>query len=170
MNIKKIININEAIKRVLPKKYPRPKLVLYEDEENMLEVNQIKESAFAVYDPYFKTINIPIKDTLELSDIDIAKLLLHEYHHAIQGDRYGIESKEYTDEKACDKFACRWVKKLNGVIKEIENKRFCGWRNEEIEYLRNHYPTSSKERIMKHLGRTWSAVQSKAQSIGVKRQ
>jgi hypothetical protein len=167
MNIKRIITLNEAIKRLLPKTYPRPKLAFFEDEQHLTEVQGIKEGAFAVYDPNFDTINLPIKDTLALSDIDIAKLLLHEYGHSTAFHKHGSSSKEYSDEVACDQFACRWVKKLD--LTSIDNKRFCGWRTEELEYLKANYPTQSKERMIKRLDRTWPAIKAKAHLLGVKR-
>jgi hypothetical protein len=168
MNLKRLITINEAIKQVLPKSYPRPKIVLFEDEESMLEVQGVSGRAFAVYDPNFNTISIPIKDSLALSDVDVAKLLLHEYCHARSHFKYGANSKQYLDELLCDKFACRWVKKLD--MPNQDNTRFCGWRGEELEYLKAHYPHDTKDRITKRLDRSWAAIQSRASLLGVKRE
>jgi hypothetical protein len=69
----------------------------------------------------------------------------------------------------CDQFASRWSKKLEGLIPTIDNKRFCGWRNEEVDYLKIKYPTESKDKLLKRLDRTWSAIRAKASEIGVKR-
>ena len=172
MSIKKIITINESIKSILPKSYPRPRICLYEDEDHLAEVQNVDNqhsTLFAVFDPNVNTINVSIKEALSLSDVDVAKLLLHEYAHAVRGAKYGYASAEYLDEPECDAFACRWIKKLDDVIGEIENGRFCGWRNEEVEYLTNKYPTETKERLLKRLGRSWAAIRSKAYSLGLTR-
>lgn len=172
MNLKKIISINEAIKDILPKSYPRPRICLYEDEAHLVEAQDMDNQQailFAVYDPNIDTINIPIKDSLELSDIDLAKVLIHEYGHAYLGHKYGFSSKEYSDEAACDKFALRWVKKLGDIIDHQENARFCGWRKEEVEYLTVKYPNAPKDRMVARLGRSWPAIRRKAYLLGLRR-
>jgi hypothetical protein len=172
VNLKKLLSLNDAIKRALPSTYHKPRLALFEDEDHLAQTQDIdnrKFVLFAVYDPNVDTINVSIKEALDLSDVDVAKLLAHEYGHAYFGHKYGFSSKQYFDELECDKFASRWVKKLDTQML-ADNKRFCGWREQEIEYLKSKYPTESKERLLKRLGRTWSAIRAKASELGVKRE
>ena len=132
MNLKKIYDIYNAIKERIPSTYPRPKLAFFEDEECMLINNKLKrksdESVYAIVNPETYTINLPLSMTFEYggpsgtfnksvpinksSVQDIAHTILHEIAHLYFGERYGYESDQYSDEKACDRFADRWLKKL----------------------------------------------------------
>jgi len=132
MNLKRILDIYEVIKKRLPKTYPRPKLAFYQDEECMLDNHKVRkyshESVFAVVDPSTNTINLPMKITLSTdlddkvvektilinrqAEIEIAEILLHELAHMYAGYRYGWSSDQYFDEKYCDRFAIRWLKVL----------------------------------------------------------
>lgn len=130
MNLKRVMNIYDIIKNRLPLTYPRPKLAFFEDEECMLVNNNMKqkedESVYAIVDPDTWTINLPLNMTFEytsmkgneysnkipitkVSDEDIALIILHEIGHLYAGERYGYDSKQYNNERYCDKFASRWV-------------------------------------------------------------
>jgi len=134
MNLNRVYHIYDAIKDRLPKTYPRPKLAFFEDEHCMLTNNHIKpkkdESVFAVVSPETYTISLPLKMTFEytkksdgidytntvpinkLADENIAHTILHEIGHLYAGERYGYDSKQYDDERYCDRFADRWVRIL----------------------------------------------------------
>jgi len=133
MNLKRVLDIYELIKMELPRTYPRPKLAFFEDEESMLKNNRMRvkknENVYAVVNPETFTINLPLNMALEytnskgndytktvpinkFSDEEIAHTILHEIAHLYFGERYGYESKQYSDEKGCDRFANRWVRKL----------------------------------------------------------
>lgn len=133
MNLKRVIYIYSVIKDRLPTTYPRPKLAFFEDEECLLTNTKMKkkenESIYAVVDPDTWTINLPLSMKFEftsalgnkhfnsvsitkLSDKEIAQTILHEIGHLYAGERYGYNSKKYSDEKYCDRFAERWWKIL----------------------------------------------------------
>lgn len=133
MNLKRVLNIYEIIKNRLPSTFPRAKLAFFEDEECMLLNNDIEtkdnESVYAVVDPQTWTINLPLSMTFkytsnkgntytnkvlitQVSDEDIASVILHEIGHLYGGERYGYDSKQYNSEKYCDLFAERWLKIL----------------------------------------------------------
>lgn len=133
MNLKRIYTIYDAIKDRLPSTYPRPKLAFFEDEHCMIQNNHMRikkdESVYAIVDPMTYTICLPLKMTFEytkangieysnvvpinkVSDEDIAHTILHEIGHLYAGERYGFDSKKYSDEAYCDRFAARWVRVL----------------------------------------------------------
>lgn len=171
MDLRRILDIYTLIKNTIPKTYPRPKLAIFEDEDHLALTFNMKEDdekLFAIFDPESDSINLPIKNTLSLSDVDIAKVLLHELSHAYAGKKHGYSSKEYSDEVECDKFACRWVNKIKDKLAH-GNKNFCGWRDEEVKYLKDHYPFENKDKLMSDLGRSWPAIKKMASSINVKR-
>lgn len=133
MNLKKIYNVYDTIKKRLPKTYPRPQLAFYEDEACMLKNNKMRPekdlSVYAIYNPTTSTISLPllmmekyINDDGEtksnkrlissFSETTIAHTILHEIGHAYAGERYGYDSDQYTDEQYCDRFAERWIKVL----------------------------------------------------------
>lgn len=131
--IKRVIKIYDVIKKRLPSTYPIAKLVFYQDEECLLihnsEVKRKKdENIYAIVDPDTLTIHLPLEMIFEydirgqtitrttkinqVSNEEIAHTLLHECAHLYFGERYGYNSKQYSDEKKCDQFADRWVKIL----------------------------------------------------------
>jgi len=133
MNLKRIIDIYDIIKDRLPATYPRPKLAFFEDEDSMLDNNDLPrkedETVYAIVNPNTYTINLPLSMVLEHTgrsnktiqktvplnkfiEKDIALTLLHEIGHLYAGERYGYNSKQYGDEKYCDKFAERWCRVL----------------------------------------------------------
>lgn len=133
MNLKRVMDIYEIIKKRLPRSYPKPKLIFFEDEECMLNnhkeiIKQQGESVYAIMDPETCTISLPLKMAMayrissgsveneilltKLSDREIAINLLHEIGHFYAGERYGFNSKQYSDERYCDNFAYRWVRIL----------------------------------------------------------
>ena len=133
MNLKRIIDIYETVKSKIPGTYPRPSLAFFENEEIMLKNNKMRvnkdENVYAVVNPETYTINLPLSMTFEytnskgedytktfplnkFSDEEIAHTLLHEIAHLYFGERYGYGSKQYSDEKGCDRFADRWVRKM----------------------------------------------------------
>ncbi len=134
MNLKHIIDIYNVIRDRLPKTYPRLRLAFFEDEDCMLDNNEMikkeDESIYAILNPDTLTINLPLKMALKYIDTDgqiisnkvvpitkfsiddIAKTILHEFAHLYFGNKHGYDSKQYTDERACDKFANRWFAKL----------------------------------------------------------
>jgi len=133
MNLKRIIEIYSVIKTRLPKTYRFPKLAFYEDEESMLANNEMKklaeETVWAIVNPNTLTIGLPLSISMEyvnrwgedkqrnillnkMEEEKIALILLHELGHIYAGERYGYDSKQYSDEKWCDAFAMRWVKVL----------------------------------------------------------
>jgi len=133
MNLKRIYNIYDIIKERLPKTYPRPKLAFFEDEHCMLTNNHVRpkkgESVYALVSPDTYTISLPLSMTIEYiksngivcskttsiskeSDENIAHTILHEIGHLYAGERYGYDSKQYDDEKYCDRFADRWLRVL----------------------------------------------------------
>jgi len=133
MNIKRIHDLYNLIKDRLPSTYPKARLAFFENEEHMLERENMKvgadESVYAIVDPDTSTISLPLKMTFEytakdgqiynkvvsidkISDEEICHTLLHESFHLLMGERYGYSSKQYSDEKGCDKFGERWVKKM----------------------------------------------------------
>ena len=117
----------------LPGTYPRPKLAFFEDEEAMLKNNKMRirkdENVYAVVSPETLTISLPLSMTFEytnakgedynktvplnkFSDEEIAHTIFHEIAHLYFGEKYGYGSKQYSDEKGCDRFADRWVRRL----------------------------------------------------------
>lgn len=133
MNIKRVLDLYEVIKNELPSTYPRPKLAFFEDEETMLKNNKMRirkdENVYAVVSPETLTISFPLNMTFEytnskgedynktipinkFSDEEIAHTIFHEIAHLYFGEKYGYGSKQYSDEKGCDRFADRWVKKF----------------------------------------------------------
>lgn len=134
MNLKRIIEIYDIIKIVLPSTYPRAQLAFFEDEQSLIKNTKVKgvkkdENLYAVVDPDTLTINLPLKmkfvytnskgedyrKTVQLNKMDdeeIALTLLHECGHLYSGQRYGWQSKEYFDEARQDIFAKRWWKKI----------------------------------------------------------
>jgi hypothetical protein len=164
MNLKRIYDIYDNIYNILPEKYPKPKLVFYEDSRCMEKAFDLKPNeAHMVYDYSSKTINIPVLETQKLTDNDIEKILLHEiYHSYIDINKVSIKSNE---EFLADCFSARWSKKIN--IKD--NKFFLGWTKDEIEYLKTNYPWKSINDIIKTLGRNWTTIKSKASKLGLKR-
>lgn len=134
MNLKRIIEIYGIIKKRLPSTYKFPKLAFFEDEESMLANNKLKkladeENVYAVVNPSTLTISLPLSMSLEytnrwgnsarrttllqkMDEEELASVLLHELSHVYFGERYGYDSKQYSDEKACDAFAKRWVRVL----------------------------------------------------------
>ena len=134
MNLKRILEIYDLIKSILPSTYPRASLAFFESEEHMLKHSEEitpeeDENVYAVVDPETLTINLPLKmevkyedDNGEIytktvpinkfSDDEIILVLGHELGHLYYGKRYGYNSKQYSDEKLCDKFASRHLKKI----------------------------------------------------------
>jgi hypothetical protein len=134
MNLKKILDIYDIIKEVLPSTYPRPSLAFFQDEATLIKNTKIKgvkqnENLYAVVDPETMTINLPLKMKFtytnakgheyrkvvqlnKMEDEEIAMTLLHEINHLRAGERYGYDHPKYFDEFACEEFAKRWVKKL----------------------------------------------------------
>ena len=134
MNLNRIYHLYDMIKKRLPATYERPKLAFFEDEDSMLENTNTKrdeddESVYAVVSPETLTISFPmtmkfkytkkngeefIKNVpiTKLSDENIAHTILHEWGHLYAGERYGYESKQYSDEAYCDRFASRWIRIL----------------------------------------------------------
>ena len=138
MNLKRIIDLYEVIKGRLPRTYPRPKLAFFEDEECLLDNTKMKKTkeeieaninVYAVITPETETINLPMKMSVEITnksgetrikeipitaqdDYEITHTLLHEIGHAYFGEKYGWHSRQYTDERACDTFALRWIRVL----------------------------------------------------------
>jgi hypothetical protein len=134
MNLKRVFDIYEMIKKRIPQTYPRPKLAFYEDEDCMLDNTRTTKgedelTVYAVVDPDTATINLPMNLTFEhinkhkevvikkvpitkQTDEEIANTLLHEIGHLYAGDRYGYKSKQYSDEQYCNNFASRWVRVL----------------------------------------------------------
>ena len=132
MNLNHVISLYEIIKSRLPKTYPRPKLAFFEDEQCMMENTGVTkdgddENVYAVITPQTETINLPMKMLVEMEnkagetikrwipitkqeDYEIIHTLLHELAHNYFGERYGYESKQYSDERACDEFAYRWMR------------------------------------------------------------
>lgn len=127
------MHIYDLIRDRLPKSYPRPKLAFYEDEQSLSENLKIKvtkeECLYAVCDPDTMTIMMPMNMTFitiningkesekitplnKMDEDDIAQTLLHEIAHIYAGQKYGYESKQYHNEKYCDRFANRWVRTL----------------------------------------------------------
>ncbi|MFA5024242.1 MAG: hypothetical protein WC523_04760 [Patescibacteria group bacterium] len=133
-NLKRILDIYQIIKDRLPKTYPRAMIAFHENENCMLVNNdthkeQDESTVFAVANVDTNTISLPLKLTIEyqnkktneildkevsftqqLSDEEIASILLHELGHLYGAFRYGNNSKQYSDEKYCDMFADRWIK------------------------------------------------------------
>lgn len=128
MNLDRTLEIYEVIKNRLPSTYPKPKIAFFEDEECMLSCNSLKrkknETVFAVVNPKTFTMCFPLNTTSmsdefnktislpDISEEELAFLILHEIAHLYAGERYGYDSKFYNDEKYCDSFAARWVKTL----------------------------------------------------------
>lgn len=134
MNLKKIFDIYNIIKERLPSTYPRPELAFYENEESMLKNTDVKKAAnesnvYAVVNPNTETIHLPLNMTIEytknsgetyqkiqsISKVDadeIAGVLLHEIGHLFFGEKYGYDSKQYSDEDACDSFGKKWLNRL----------------------------------------------------------
>lgn len=133
MNISRVIKIYQLIQDRLPSTYPRPKLVFYQDEQSMVAGNNLKEkddeTVYAVVNPETNIISLPLTIEFEhkkrngekivkhqklsrMQDDVIAHTLIHECGHLYAGERYGYDSKQYNDEKYCDRFAERWIKRL----------------------------------------------------------
>ena len=133
MNIKRIYGIYDVIKKELPSTYIFPKLAFFQDEKCMLDNTGLEhtedESVYAVVDPDTQTINLPLEMTFiytnskgedydkkvsinKIDDYEIAHTLLHECAHIYFGEKYGYNSKQYSDEAACNSFAIRWLKKF----------------------------------------------------------
>lgn len=133
MNIKRVYNLYEIIKAELPSTYMFPKLAFFQDEKCMLDNAGLEqkenENVYAIVDPDTNTIHIPLRMNFiyinskgedyskdvsinKFDDCEIAHTLLHELGHIYYGERYGYNSKKYNDEKACDVFAYRWVRRL----------------------------------------------------------
>jgi len=171
MNLKRVIRIYDIIKEYLPKSYPRPRLAFFENQDHLIKAQNMRMAGatlFATYDPEIDTINLPIQETLKMSDTDIAKILFHEMYHAYAGKKYGYSSKLYSDEEACDRFARKWTIKIGDHLQQ-DNPRFRGWREQEIEYLKNFYSDRDKERIVNDIGRTWGAIKTQASKLGLRR-
>ena len=133
MNLNRIMDIYEIIKKRLPSTYPRPKLAFFEDEESMLDNTQMEkieeENVYAVVTPDTTTINLPMNMQMEHTnkagelikkkvpitketDYSLAHTLIHELAHLYAGERYGYGSKKYNDEQYCNNFAARWIRVL----------------------------------------------------------
>ena len=134
MNLKRILEIYDLIKSILPSTYPRASLAFFESEEHMLKHSEEitpeeDENVYAVVDPETLTINLPLKMEVKyeddngeiytktvpinkMSDEELALTLLHECGHLYHGNRYGWNSKQYSDEKLQDVFALRWLKRM----------------------------------------------------------
>ena len=170
MDFNKIMKIYTMIKERLPDTYPKPKLVFFEDEDSMINNSNLEidddEIVYAIYCPNNNLISI-CNNLFELTNIDIAKILLHEIGHARANIKYGYKSKHYTDELECDRFALRWIKKIK--IKS-DNDRFMGWTNREVNYLKKHYSKTKKQNILLNINKTWKAIQSKARRLNLKRE
>lgn len=131
IKVEKILELYEIIKNRLPKSYPRPRLVFFEDDIQMAKYHKFKmadnEVLYGTYDGK-DTIGVPLnvyqefeldsgkiktKKVAITSDIDyLAVILLHELFHAYYLQKYGPESKEYSDEKLIDSMAYKWVRKM----------------------------------------------------------
>jgi len=105
-----------VIKNRLPKTYPRPNLIFFENEEYLHDIYNIKckedEELRALYDGTEHTICIAFDNVLKKDTEIVAKTLLHECAHAYFLQKYGRRSKQYSDELACDRFANKWYKVL----------------------------------------------------------
>lgn len=141
MNLKKILDIYNIIKERIPSTYPKPELAFYENEASMLKNTNVKkgideDNVYAIVDPNTETIHLPLNMTFEYTkksgeayqrirplnkfdDYEIAHTLLHEIGHLFFGEKYGYDSKQYSDENACDNFSKKWLNKLRkeGFIK-----------------------------------------------------
>lgn len=135
MNLNRVIEIYDIIKNRIPLTYPRPKLAFYEDELSLSQNMKMRlakdTNLYAVCDPETNTIILPLRMTFtyessrpggqevkktvplnKMDDTEIAETMLHEIAHLYFGQRYGYDSKQYSDEQACDVFARRWVKTM----------------------------------------------------------
>lgn len=132
--IKKIVDVYEALKSILPSTYLTPSLAFFENEAALIKNTKIKgvkqnESLYAVVDPETLTINLPLSIQItyvnsknqehtktvqfnKLESEEIALVLAHELGHIYYGERYGYDHPKYLDEKLMDIFALRWVKKM----------------------------------------------------------
>lgn len=131
--IKRVLHIYKIIQKRLPKTYPSPSLAFYQDEKclmrNHIDVTKKNdESIYAIVDPDTYTIHMPLKMSFEyninnsmitrdvkinqVSDKQIALVILHELGHLYFGKRYGYSSKQYSNENMCDQFAYRWFRVL----------------------------------------------------------
>lgn len=168
MDVYDFIKLYEDIKDKLPKTYPKPALSLYEDVDSMVESfggsDEDMDNLYAFFDANANTISVCKVHIKTLDKSDLVKIILHELGHAYYGSRYGYHSKQFFNEEMCDKFACRWANKV-GI--EISKKIFIGWTANEVNYLRQNYSSSSKDDILKHINRSWSAIKQKAKSLNL---
>lgn len=170
MNLRKIVKLYEKILSELPSTYPRPKLAIYQDEDCMLDNTELKKSnkytVYATFNHKTNTVGLPIDKCEKMCETDIARLMLHELYHAYAGKKYGYHSKQYRNEEACDAFASRWIKKIDiGIY----NKKFLGWTDSEINYLKRGFKHLTRGELTSKLGRSWSAIRNKAYKLGLTR-
>lgn len=170
MDISRIFELYEIIKQKIPGRYSKPAIVVC-DTIKELAINQTNTCRtpsykyYGVYDPNTDTIGIPLEMVRDLSDLDVAKIILHEISHATRGNKYGFSSSQYFDEIACNIFAARWSKRL-GL--SATNRQFGGWTKEEEQILKAEYHLHTSKYLIERLQKSWSSISNKAWKLGLK--
>jgi hypothetical protein len=108
----------------MPKGHPKPRLVVHESPERMVEFVRDPTYAFqhdvkypaslvaGMADVERNAIHIPYTTLVTEDRLGVLDVLLHECGHLYYAAKHGPNSSEYTDEAKAGAFARRWMRRL----------------------------------------------------------
>lgn len=124
MTIDKMYDLFALCLSELPASYPKPRLVVHESPESLVEFMGDAPHAFrranafsaglvmGMADAKRNAIHIPHTTIASEGLLELLDLLLHECGHLYQAHKHGAGSPRYLDERLANAFARRWSRRL----------------------------------------------------------
>ena len=124
MTLDKVYDLFAFCLSELPADYPKPRLVVHESPESLVEFMGDAPHAFrranafpaalvmGMADARRNAIHVPHTTIVSESLPELLDLLLHECGHLYQAQKHGAGSPRYLDEGLANAFARRWVRRL----------------------------------------------------------
>lgn len=109
----------------MPRGYPKPRLVVHESAEAMVELLGERRWEFQLHRRYPSslalgmadadtgTIHLPFTAFANANAHEIADTLLHELGHLYSAQKHGRHSRQYLSEARANAFARRWLRRLH---------------------------------------------------------
>lgn len=134
MKLEDVFSLFSICLSEMPKAYPKPRLVMHESSEAMVDyigdrhdfVATNKYSAALVAgmaEADKNAVHVPLNEVITKDVMDVLDTLCHEIGHLFYAQKFGPDSKEHFDEPKAKKFANRWKKKIAKKLK-IEGDHF----------------------------------------------